>query len=557
MRIFFEHTHYPLDLIQEANVPEYFCTYVEGGLSAKIEYVGYFFSLDKVNPSKSEPLFILPKIFINDIGKVFGKYKPIDLAKGEASISKINDNHLKVELFELSTWIYRAIHRYASENPTSSIVGREQRTQRVTSRKGNNSYTLIDVILSLIAFNKEHQNLITYLTITQHSGNKKIQWPKTISKVRPILQKGNPIYTEFLTKGKNINFDEQLVVIFYSVLDYLRIKYHFNVRPPLNYELIPNRQIQSMIDNGKGTRLLKSIRKKYFKDEFVALWDLLYVFFEKSESIAAKKYKDEALLAKDFNIIFEAMIDDLLSDDDIPSGLKKQKDGKEIDHIYKGESLIPSSSIYYIGDSKYYLASNDVSQNSISKQFTYAKNVIQECINMQNEGIDMGDLMYRDNLTEGYNITPNFFIRGTYNEEKCKFDYTNSHFESIGKEFRNIHFENRPFDRDTLWVVSFNINFLYALSSYASGGASTNDKRDLKSIIKQRMIEVFNEKYDFYQVIPNNFQDFIQLHKQEFYGKMLADKSKNIIWFAFEKGHEIDLSNLLGALESHKVRLSL
>ena len=67
---------------------------------------------------------------------------------------------------------------------------------------------------------------------------------------------------------------------------------------------------------------------------------------------------------------------------DVPYELKNQADGKIVDHIYKGSSLIDGNEIYYVGDSKYYSDGSEVGENSIYKQFTYAKNIIQFNINL-------------------------------------------------------------------------------------------------------------------------------------------------------------------------------
>lgn len=61
---------------------------------------------------------------------------------------------------------------------------------------------------------------------------------------------------------------------------------------------------------------------------------------------------------------------------------KNLEDGKIIDHLYKENSLIFSSGesdkIWHIGDSKYYSDPEDIRGQSIAKQFTYAKNIIQD-----------------------------------------------------------------------------------------------------------------------------------------------------------------------------------
>ena len=55
---------------------------------------------------------------------------------------------------------------------------------------------------------------------------------------------------------------------------------------------------------------------------------------------------------KSFYIVFEAMIDELVGDCNIPAGLKKQSDDKRVDHMYTYEGLISDTDgkndIYYI-----------------------------------------------------------------------------------------------------------------------------------------------------------------------------------------------------------------
>lgn len=78
------------------------------------------------------------------------------------------------------------------------------------------------------------------------------------------------------------------------------------------------------------------------------------------------------------------MTDRLISDEkaSLPDGLREQRDGKIIDHIYRDEAPFGKGQIYYIGDSKYYLDGNEIAGESVYKQYTYARNVIQECITL-------------------------------------------------------------------------------------------------------------------------------------------------------------------------------
>lgn len=116
----------------------------------------------------------------------------------------------------------------------------------------------------------------------------------------------------------------------------------------------------------------------------------------------------------------------LIGDKEPPRGLKEQDDGKRVDHIYSYRNLTNNEEdrpIYYIGDSKYYKIGNKISDESVYKQFTYARNVIQWNLNLfldnseENAALRKEHPIYRDELTEGYNIVPNFFISAKMDEK--------------------------------------------------------------------------------------------------------------------------------------------
>lgn len=54
----------------------------------------------------------------------------------------------------------------------------------------------------------------------------------------------------------------------------------------------------------------------------ICLYNLLFTYFERSERTQSKKQIEEILLIKDFNIVFEDMIDDLIGDSTLFSELK-------------------------------------------------------------------------------------------------------------------------------------------------------------------------------------------------------------------------------------------
>ncbi|MBR5694905.1 MAG: restriction endonuclease [Paludibacteraceae bacterium] len=544
MKILIEQYGYAKDRLSAILDPHYFTELRDG--KAKIPYVGYFLS-HKI----PDMVFILPKVFIID-GKAFGEYEPEDI---------IDFEHLKPEhqanVFSLSVWIYRAIKLYFQRKDKA---GEESEIlQNVVSHQGPRSETMIDIVLSLLKFDKEHKNLFAYITRLKHSGQNKIHWQKTISRTQALIQNGMPIYLQPHTKQKDINFDEELIVLFYSVLNYLAQEFKFNVRPAFGYDLLKAEAIQSMIESGKGVRVLRQNRRKYFTDEMVQLWNLLFTFFEQSQYVQSKDNDDEqAMLVREFNLVFEDMIDSLIGDNDIRGGLKEQKDGKIIDHIYRDNALIEDKKqIYFIGDSKYYKDDNDIGPNSIYKQFTYAKNVIQYNIDFFNQNpkeFEAENLLYRDDTTEGYNITPNFFIRGHLQaDQQNNYNEANLQLETMGngKDYEiSYHFNNRLFDRDTLILQTYNINFLFVLACYVQGAGEHT--QEIRSAFRENIKDVLKNQYEFYAMTPRkgvNTETFFKENFQQLLGKVFTpyktEDPQPYYSLALDKGEEFTNENEL------------
>ena len=542
MILLFEEYHYPKQLLKEVlGGYAHLYTELKNG-KAKVQYVGYFFSIEK-----GDSVFILPKVFIDEQHKAFGKYLPEDItsinANADGVVKRLIEDGDHNIIFELSVWIYRAITQFVSRNIDTDIVD-DAVIQNPTDVNGERSQTMLDIILQLLDFHKKHRHLFTYVSIINASGNNKIHWAKTISKTQPIIKDRTPYYVEFRNKNKVVNLDEELVVLFYSTLEYLCDTYNFRVKSDVQYELLSSQKIRDLIETKRGTRLLKKIRRKYFTDEFVKLWRLLYTFFDMAENIKSHKYHEDRLLVKNFNVVFEDMIDYLIGSktEGIPDELKNQADGKIVDHIYKAKSLIDDNDIYYVGDSKYYAAWNEVGANSIYKQFTYAKNIVQFNINLlhhwepQHKSKDR-HLPYRDSLTEGYNITPNFFIRGVVDSQNISYD-ENIKEQSDMLRF-NKHFYNRLFDRDTLILKEYNINFLYVLSTYAIHIDSESRTHRLRTLFRNDLIESLDKTYTFYKVKQKvggiSLEDLVRTHFYTFAGRMYKSPDDDTIWVALEK----------------------
>ena len=540
MKIFFEEYGYDQDLVTKY-IPGFYTTPPRKG-EVKIPYVGYYFNTD---PEVMDSVFILPKVFLNSEGLAFGKFKPEEIFDAAAEDSKLRESNYYSEIFHLSVWIYRSIAHYIERHPDEDISERDK-LQDVISVNGDSSQTYLDTILQLIKFNNEHRNLFTYISKINSRGNNRVHWGKTISHVTPFMHEDEPVYLKFMNKNKTMNVDEELIVLFYSVLDYLREKYNFKIVRNLNYET-DIRYVERLVKTGRGTRVMRAMRKKYFTDELVALWKLLNVFFQKAESVSARKYHDETLLIKNYNLVFEDMIDELISDEtrEIYPDLKEQDDGKIVDHIYRYGSLIGDDFLYYIGDSKYYKEGNEPGKNSIYKQFTYAKNVIQYNMDIFNNAKGRekkdrrkGNICYRDELTEGYNITPNFFIRGKVNHENL--NYADDELKKEGEDgfIDSYHYKNRLFDRDTLLLQKYSINFLYVLSSYASKHNDDNYKEEVRQKFKQDLISELKVRYKFLllQSKGGNLSEVINKHFRLLNGRIYKSfNDDRIVMFAYER----------------------
>ncbi|MBR2261965.1 MAG: restriction endonuclease [Paludibacteraceae bacterium] len=494
-----------------------------------IGFIGYVFNKDL-----NDFVFFLPKVLLDKDGYF------LDTRKRPEEIISTDEIEHRDFIYEFSVWIYRALKEYDRLNPDNTIVLSSWYT-KIDDTPDLSSGTLIDIILSMIQYNEENKDFFLFTIKNIHSGYNKINWTKSITKTQPFLQDETPLYLNPVNKKKQIDFDEELFVIFFSILNYVNEKYHFSTKINCNYELITGEKFQNYLDSFGRQRLLQ-IKYKYFSDKLLQMWKLCYYFFDKTEQLTSANRKEEDfLLVKDFNIVFESMIDELLSDKEVLKGLKEQKDGKIVDHIYPYMSLTNNQNIYYIGDSKYYKIGNEIGANSQStyKQYTYVKNVIQYNFNLFFEG-KYNYLQYRDALTEGYNITPNFFISASVDKERV--DYENDRLEyRNGEDKFSRQFENRLFDRDTLILSHYNINFLFVLALYASDCESAKKEYKVKArkLFKDKITDLLEEHYAFYILKVKGLQDLqkcVDKHFRLLTGKIFKPYSNsNLLYMALEK----------------------
>ena len=297
--------------------------------------------------------------------------------------------------------------------------------------------------------------------------------------------------------------------------------------------------------NGYGCTRLRQIKYKYFSDKALELWNLCYAFFDEARQVQVSSEKKEYLLVKSFYIVFEAIIDELIGDNPLPDGMeKRQDDGKIVDHLYTAKSLIEGkqSPTYYIGDSKYYKMGHSLGSESVYKQYTYAKNVIQYNINLwNNEQAPSSGIRLRDDVTEGYDIIPNFFISAKMDEN---FDYANDGIAQTDRRTKrhpSFQFKNRLFDRDTLLLFHYDVNFLYVLSLYARNNAVQKSawKTKIRLRFRSEIQDWLQQDYDFYAMQARqgvDAEEYFKAHFQEVLGKTYTPYAHNGIFsLALEK----------------------
>ena len=516
MRILIEEYPYQSEDVSEEVLGELLFHDAEGKVS--LDKVGYYF-----NPRLNDCVFILPKVLLEGERyheKVFGHIEPRDLINPE-NCSELSKEEYRF-IYNLSVWIYRALcvfreheyDRYGGEKKRASIILYEQAPVMGRMKKHKAS-TFLDILLALQQWNQMNQQFVTFILKNLHAGYNKINWTRTIAHSQAIIEQSprcsaqSVAYMNPVNKQRKVNFDEELLIIYYSILNHIQLTYGLPVNINVNFPLIRGEKFQKYLD-GQGRCRLRQIKYKYFSDKALELWTLCNAFFEQPQNINLNVDRREYLLAKDFQIVFEAIIDELIAgDQQLPDGLKDQTDGKIVDHIYQYRVLTNNDSkddVYYIGDSKYYKRGNQLDSKSISKQFTYARNVIQWNLDLFNDGTkeeQKGHIKLRDDVTEGYNVIPNFFISAQQN------DLTADDKIELSKDKKQYHlnrqFENRLFDRDTYMLAHYDVNFLFVLGLYGRNreAAKVEWRKKARELFRKETQEMLERHFTFYAMTAN------------------------------------------------------
>jgi len=534
MKILIEGEKYSLELLQDIfDDPKF---YHQENQEATILSVGYYHSYQK-----GELVYMLPKVFMADSQEtVFGISKTDLLNLEQSETFKHKDEYNWIR--QVSVYFYNSLLEFKRRNRFTSII-QSSLSSNLNTNIGKQEYSYLDLLLSFVNFYKKNKSNILFKHIEFKSQQvRNPNWERTISKSIPLIsQDKQPIYNIYRNKKKVVNTEEELMIYFFSILNHFNIEHNLYLQIDKSYEIIKGSQFKLLQKNGLSK--LRKIKYRYFNDTLKKMYHLCEIYFSQTDISSISRKKEEFISVNNYNLVFEDMIDKLFTDPIIEKktadgttlkNLKYNDDGKIIDHVFDYQSILDTSDIFYIGDSKYYKSDNIAGKVSKYKQFTYAKNVIQYNIDLLNETgkYYTENLRYRDDLTEGYNITPNFFIYGYINDYK-NFDKTE--LNAKGDIVKSFHFENRLFDRDTLFVHQYKINFLYVLKSYTQFGKQTIEKfrTETKTMFRKNFIDFFSNKdksrFELYEYQQENIEDFIETNFRLLNGKCFKTIDNKLI----------------------------
>ncbi|MNK60629.1 LlaJI restriction endonuclease [compost metagenome] len=558
MKILIEGEKYPIEDLERIFKSAQF--YYPQGYQGIVKAVGYYHSMET-----NELVFMLPKVFMRDAEQtVWGISKEELCQMGERSTSIKHDEQFEW-LRNLSVFFYKSLVLFKKKFPESELINYSP-TYQLKGLRTTQQYSYLDILLSFVSFYKKNSGYILYKHIDAvHANPKKPKWEKTVRKGSPILIDNKTfIYDRVRTKSKAVDNEEELIIYFLSIINYFNEQHSLGLHLDKIYPIIKGKRFIELKKN--GLQKLKKIKYRYFTDMLKSMHSLCMIFFSQYDQ-ANSKVQEDFITISSYNIVFEEMVDRLFSDEleeksvggVTLSQLKHNRDGKVIDHLFDHTSLFDDSRIFYIGDSKYYKSGTQAHDLSRYKQFTYAKNVIQYNIDLLNDGgrTYKPSLRYRDELTEGYNVTPNFFIYGYIDKPN---DYLLNELIPNGEIVPSFHFKNRLFDRDTLFVHQYKINFLFVLKAYVtfSTDAVSKFRSEVRDTFRKEFVTYFLDStkcgFEFYRLKTEiDSEAFINQHFKILNGKVYTTSNNEILLALSKEEEDEKIRALLKYFGKHSI----
>lgn len=141
------------------------------------------------------------------------------------------------------------------------------------------------------------------------------------------------------------------------------------------------------------------------------------------------------------------------------------------------------------------------------------------------------------------------------------FDYANDGIEKTGRlhnRHRKEQFKNRLFDRDTLLLFHYDVNFLFVLSLYARNNASqkANWRYKVRNKFREEIQDWLQDDFDFYAMAAKpgvDAKQYFKTHFQDVLGKTYTPFADNGIFsLALDKADpEANNALLMADLEKY------
>lgn len=453
-----------------------------------------------------------------------GVYHPINLHE----IRSKDDNDGEF-LLRLSIWTIRALKKLRNSVPDKKI-------SYIESSLDEGQSSFLDFLWTLYRFSIDNSDYFSFISRYMRNGGESINWQRTINETTPLIRSGIPYYFDVISSRRIRDFDAELFVIFFSILMHINEAYGFSCVIPEGYNLLDKLEFDRYL-RGRGKSRLIEIRYKYFSDRDLRIWELSYLFFDHSERFhASKSMSDEYLLASDFQNVFERMVNDTLQQSPSIEKLKDLYGGSQrIDHLYRGRSLFQTGKdVFYIADSKYYASDGEIGQDSIDKQYSYVAGITKACLDHK--------FHVKDDVTRGYDFIPNYLISAyiDMNIPNVLANFDNQEVVFSWRKESTWHFENCFFDRSSLHLFKFRINFASFLKDYCESEKYVGNL--IKAKVRSTIIEELENKFKFLYLELTQLQDVSNL--------------VNLNWI--DKGTTCNLDGkLYGIIDSGKMTIIL
>ncbi|MCD8287242.1 MAG: hypothetical protein LUC18_00135 [Porphyromonadaceae bacterium] len=168
MRILIEEYQYDVSAVKDILHGIDPLTDIEGKVS--IHYVGYYY-----NSLLKDCVFILPKVLLKESKRpddgpemVFGRYRPEDIVNlNESDVLTLQEKDF---IYKFAVWIYRAIVVYKNDKANDTSIVYHANIAQIGKGQRRLSNTYLDILLSLIQFNRENRKFFFFILKNLHSG---------------------------------------------------------------------------------------------------------------------------------------------------------------------------------------------------------------------------------------------------------------------------------------------------------------------------------------------------------------------------------------------------